>query len=370
MEPVLAGTLRHLEDLLTWTDPADFDLHLAVSAERDPSVRQRFDRWRGAGRPVYEVPMRRKIAPWRDALAFRQLLALCRRERFDIVHTHCAKAGFLGRLAGRLSGARTVHTPHVFPFGRAGGWGTEGLYLLLERLAGRWTDRVVLLSRYQMNVVLHRRPVPADRAVIIPNGVEPDRLSLPDRQAARRELGIGPDAPVALMVGRLCPQKGVDVLIEGAAMVPAGVEDVRVIIVGAGPIEEQLRQRVAELGAGSRIAIVGETDRVGLYYAACDLVVAPSRYEGMPYVLLEAMAAGRAVAAGLVSGMEEFVRPAQGGFLLPPERPAAVAALLTRLCRDRAAFHEAGRRARAVLRPHWAARQTVAGLHALYRSLL
>ncbi len=68
MEPVVAGTLRHLEDLLAHADPSEFDLHLAVSAERDPSVRERFEAWRRSGRVVHEIPMRRRISPWHAAL--------------------------------------------------------------------------------------------------------------------------------------------------------------------------------------------------------------------------------------------------------------------------------------------------------------
>lgn len=370
MEAVVAGTLRHIEYLLAYTDPAEFDLHLAVSAERDPAARERFDDWRRAGRHVHEIPMCREIAPYRDAAAFGRLLALCRRERFDIVHTHCAKAGFLGRPAARISGAKTVHTPHVFPFGRGGGAAAECLYVGLERLAARWTDRIVLLSRYQLNQLLQHGLMPPERAVIIANGIEPDRYRGLNKADARKALGLGRRDPVALAVGRLCRQKGQDVLLEAAAMLREAGTALRVLMVGSGPWEARLRERVERERLGSLVTMVGEAVDLRPYYAACDLVVMPSRFEGMPYVILEAKAAGRPVAVSLVSGMGEFVRHGWDGFLIPPGNAEALARVLRRLAHDRRAFSRAGRRARAGFGPDWVARRSVKGLHGVYRSLL
>ena len=169
MEPLVGGTLRHLSQFLEYTDPAEFDVHLAVSALRAPQVRSQFGPWQAQGWTVHEIPMCRELSPHRDALALRRLVELCRRERFDLVHTHSAKAGFLGRAAARLTGAATVHTPHVFPFGRGGTVRAEVLYLALEKLAGRWTDRLVLLSNYQANQVARYRLLPPERVVVIPN---------------------------------------------------------------------------------------------------------------------------------------------------------------------------------------------------------
>lgn len=370
MEPLQGGALNHLECLLAHTDPAEFEVHLAVSPRRDPSVRARFEAWRAAGCSVHEMRMRREISPLRDAAAFARLLALCRRERFDIVHSHCAKAGFLGRLAGRLSGAATVHTPHVFPFGRGGPPGPEALYLALERRAGRWTDRLILLSRYQQNVVLRHNLLPLERTALVPNGIVRERFQCLDRAAAREDLGLAPDEPVALAAGRLCEQKGQDVLLDAVAILKRQGVKARVLMVGSGPSEAVLAGRIRREGLADLVAMRGAVRDIRPYYAACDLVLVPSRFEGMPYVLLEAKAAGRAVAASLVCGMEQFIRQGEDGALVQPGNPEAWAQLLAQLAADARRFGEAGRRAAAGFRTEWRAGVSAGRVHAVYRELL
>lgn len=369
MRAVAGGTLTHLEYFLSCADPTEFDVHLAVSGMRDASARSRFEEWRAAGWKVHEVPMWRRVSPLRDVLAFRRLISLCLRERFDVVHTHCAKAGFLGRLAGRMAGAKTVHTPHVFPFVRGGSPSAAHLYLALERRAAPWTDRLVLLSRYQLNVVLQYGLLPAEHTVTIPNGVDPDRFSGLDRAAARAGLGLGAHEPVALAVGRLCRQKGMDVLLDAVALAARQGLAPLVLIAGSGPLERTLRARVERLAIGHRVRMIGATAKIAPYYAACDLVVMPSRFEGMPYVVLEAKAAGRPTAISLVSGMEEFVRHGEDGLLVRPDSAEAWAKVLASLSADRGAFFAAGERAKASLRPEWHARRGVEQLHAVYREL-
>ncbi|KPK60778.1 MAG: hypothetical protein AMK73_08050, partial [Planctomycetes bacterium SM23_32] len=369
VEPLVGGALHHVQCLLDHTDAEEFDLHLAASAERDPSVRQRFRAWRKAGRRVHEVPMVRRIAPHRDAVAFERLLALCRGERFDVVHTHCAKAGFLGRLAGRLTGAATVHTPHVLPFGRGGGVAAEAVYLGLERLAGRWTDRLVLLSRYQQNLVLCHRLVPYERTVVIPNGIEPGAPGRLTKAQARRQLGLARNERVVLAAGRLCEQKGYDVLLDAVGHALGGGASLRVLIAGDGPLREELSERVRRQGLGQAVRLLGRVADLGPLYAACDLVAMPSRFEGMPYTMLQAQAAARPVAVSLVSGMEEFVGHGRDGFLLAPAAVEAWARLLVELAGMRGLLREMGRRARSRLKTRWPASRCVGELHGLYRLL-
>jgi len=281
LEGVLGGTLRHLDNLLRHADRREFDIHLAVSPLRAPHVRRDFRRWRAGGWRVHEIAMRREISPAADARAFAALLALCRRERFDIVHTHCAKAGFLGRLAGRMTGARTVHTPHVFPFHLASG-ARAALYLALERVASRWTDRFIVLSNYQLNVLIGAGLAGPERAVVVPNGVAPEEFAGPGREAARLAFGLEPAHRVLLFAGRFREQKGLDVLLEATSRLVSRTPGLRLLIAGEGPLEGWLRREVAARGLRGVVSLLGQSDRMPLCYAACDLVVMPSRSEGMP----------------------------------------------------------------------------------------
>ena len=365
MEPLIGGTLRHLEYLLAHTSPDEFEVHLAVSAERAPAVRERFAAWGAAGFHMHEVAMRRAVCPVRDSVALGRLVALCRRERFDVVHTHSSKAGVLGRLAARLTGARTVHTPHVFAFDRIA---PGRCYLAIERLAARWTDRLVVLSDYQLHQVYRYGLLPPERVSKVPNGVDPTLFGGCGRGAARVRLGLDADAGVALFMGRFCLQKGAETALAAAEMLLAGGERFVLAMVGTGPEESGLRRQVERAGLGRSVRFFGPTDEAPLFYAACDVVVAPSRYEGMSYVMLEAKAAGRAIVTTVVSGMEEFVRHGHDGFLIPPDNAEMLADALRGLAARREELDRMGGRGREGMPLAWHAEQTARALQAIYRA--
>lgn len=370
MEGVLGGTLRHLDYLLRFADPADWEIHLAVSAHRAPHVREDFARWADRGWRVHEFPMCREICPATDLLTFRDILTLCRAEQFDLIHTHCAKAGFLGRLAGCSIGAPTVHTAHVFPFTHEGGEFSRAIYRRLERLAGRWTDRFIVLSDYQLNLLLDARLAGAGRTELIPNGIIPAEFEGPPREEARRQLDLPPQAPIALFAGRFRPQKGVDILLRAARRLARKGTGARIVVVGEGPQGHWLERQITRLGLEEVLIDHGFTHRMPLYYAASDLLVMPSRAEGMPYVVLEAQAAGRPVAASLVSGMEEFIQHGEDGFLFPPDNPDALAEVLEEAFSDRQRLAQMGRHARKNFRPEWHARRMAQHTFRLYRHLI
>ena len=368
LEGVLGGTLRHLDYLLRFAPRDEFDIHLAVSAWRAPHVREDFRRWAGDGWSVHEIPMVREISPLSDAWALRELHALCRQERFHVVHTHCAKAGFLGRLAARMTGARTVHTPHVFPFSHDMSAVKRALYLRFERTAARWTDRFVLLSRYQLNLLLEAGLAEAQRAVIIPNGAGPEDFRCPSRREARRRLGLGAGEQVVLFAGRFRQQKGLDVLLEAARRL-AGMKGLRVLVVGEGPLAFWLKSQVAALGLKEVVSVHGLASEMSLYYAACDVVAMPSRAEGMPYVLLEAKAAERPVVATLVTGMEEFIEHGRDGFLVAPDNAEALADALRQLLAQPQLLSGAGKEARRTFRQEWHAEVGAQRVFDVYREL-
>ncbi|MFP4028318.1 MAG: glycosyltransferase [Candidatus Brocadiia bacterium] len=369
MEGVLGGTLRHLDYLLRYADPEEFEIHLTVSANRAPHVRADFRRWSEGGWKVHEIAMRREPRPSIDLQTLRRVVRLCHQHRFDVVHTHCAKAGFIGRLAARCCGSPTIHTPHVFPFSHVGEGLERTMYLALERLAARWTDRFVVLSNYQKNVLIDSMPVDPARAELIPNGLLPEEWEGPDRRQAREALDLPLEARLALFAGRFRLQKGPDILLSAAEKMRRASEDLKIVMVGEGPMEDWIRSRIRSQGLSERVLFCGYSDSMPLYYAASDLVVMPSRAEGMPYVLLEAKAAGRPVVATLVTGMEEFVAHGKDGFLIPPEHPGALANTLQELLSSPERLKAVGKAARADFRECWEAPAAAEAVFNLYREL-
>ncbi len=229
-----------------------------------------------------------------------RLSAVLDRVRPDLVHLHSSKAGLAGRLAVR--GRRpTVFQPHAWSFLAAPGV-IRPACVAWERYATRWTHRVVYVSARE-RADGERLGIRAPGAVV-PNGVDVEEFLPQDdgaRGRARAELGLGP-GPVALCVGRLCWQKGQDLLLAAWPRALAAVPDARLVLVGDGPDRAAL---AAAAPPGVRFAGPAADPRP--WYAAADVVVLPSRWEGMALVQLEAMASARCVVATDTGGAGEVL---------------------------------------------------------------
>ncbi len=172
--------------------------------------------------------------------------------------------------------------------------------------------------------------VPEERIHVVGNGIDLARFQVGDRGAARRALGLAPDERVVLSVGRLDPIKGLDLLVEAAAHLPAHGAPVRIHLVGEGPMRAPLERAVRERGLDGRVLLHGERspDALASWYAASDVVTLLSTSEGCPNVVIEALACGRPVVATRVGGVPELVREGETGLLVDRRDPALVAARL------------------------------------------
>ncbi|QMU74147.1 glycosyltransferase family 4 protein [Streptacidiphilus sp. P02-A3a] len=253
----------------------------------------------------------------------------------QLVHLHSAKAGLAGRLA--LRGARpTVFQPHAWSFAAVSG-PVAAAARVWERRAVRWTDRLLCVSEQE------RREGEAAglRGVwaLAPNGLDLDRFDsarLPTRDRARAILGLDDDpaAPVAVCVGRLCRQKGQDVLLRAWAGVPARVPGARLVLVGDGPDRAALEELAAELPDPDSVRFAGPVEDPRDWYVAADLMVLPSRWEGMALAPLEAMACSRPVLLTDVAGSRECL-PAGAPGPVPPGDPDALREALAARLADR-----------------------------------
>ncbi|TDC60068.1 glycosyltransferase family 1 protein, partial [Streptomyces hainanensis] len=262
--------------------------------------------------------------PWEVAFAARAI----RRAAPDLVHLHSAKAGLAGRLAlrGRLP---TVFQPHAWSFEAVDG-ATARLATRWERYATRWTHRVLCVSEEERRQA-ERAGIAAGHTVIR-NGVDLARHPAADgvaRRQARAALaavhGLPQRAPLVVCVGRLCPQKGQDLLLRAWPGVLERFPAARLALVGDGPERAALRR-----AAGPEVLFAGHTDDTLPWYAAADLVVLPSRWEGMALAPIEAMAAGRPVLLTDVGGARESLPPGHAPHcLVPPADPRALAGAVT-----------------------------------------
>ncbi|GAA0502548.1 glycosyl transferase [Saccharopolyspora subtropica] len=279
---------------------------------------------------IVEPALRAPIAPAHDLLALHRVTALLRQRRFDVVHTHCAKAGAVGRIAARRAGvSRIVHTYHGFPFHGFQRPPRHRAYVEIERALGRLTDVALCVGSGVAVEALRRGLVAPERIRTIDVAVDHDVpiRSEQSRQRARRELGLGPRDVVVGAVGRLTYQKAPEDFVTALRLLDR--PDVVGVWVGGGELTERVHEHAA--ATGTRVRLVGQRDDVADLLPAFDVFALPSRYEGLPLAVVEAMVCGVPVVATAVNAVGDVVVPGVTGLLVPPGSPRSLATALAHL---------------------------------------
>jgi glycosyltransferase involved in cell wall biosynthesis len=297
------------------------------------------DRAADAGVPFVTLRhVRRPIHLFQDVLGLTELIRLMARLRPDIVHANSSKAGILGRIAATLAGVPVrIFTVHGWAF-RAYEPPLSTGYLWADRAMRRITTRTICVAETELESGIRAGTCDPARSVVIPNAVSLDR---PQRRHPERLDGPA----TVLAVGRLRAPKDFLTLVRAAALAPAGT--LRVLIAGEGPDRPRLEAEIARLGMAGTVELLGEREDVAELLATADVFVLPSRSEGMPMSVLEAMAAGVPVVASRVGGVPELVRDGVTGTLVAAEDPGALAAALSALATDAGARARLGAAGRA-----------------------
>lgn len=346
MECTIGGTRRHLVDLALGLADRGHEVTVAAAAERAPDFREDLALMMRRGIRSVEVGMVRSVSPLADRRAGRILRTLVKETDPDLVHTHSSKAGVLGRrAAGRTP---KVHTPHTFSFL------FEGEFSLMRRLAfrtlevrlARRTDRTICVSPSEAAEAIARGVLDPARTRVVPNGVDPGAYGSIE-PLERSTLGVPEEAFLVGVLGLLSEAKGHEDLFEALAARRSDLPSVHLAIAGAGDLEHRLKERVRSLGLDDSVHFLGWRDDVPRLLATLDLLAMPSHWEGMPYVLLEAMASGLPVLATDVHGCRDVVQEGVTGRLVPARDPGALGDALVGLAGDLAAADRMGQRGRA-----------------------
>jgi glycosyltransferase involved in cell wall biosynthesis len=270
------------------------------------------------------------VSPVWDAVAQRRLYRILA-GRFDVVHTHCAKAGALGRVAAARAGIRVVHSYHGFPFHAFQPAPLRAVYAGIERGLGRITDVGLCVGRGVAAEAARRRLLPPERirTIGVPVALDAPVVAPASRARAREALGLPREATVVGVVGRVTYQKAPEDFIAALrALTRPGV-------VGVWVGDGELAGRLAELAAPElrhgRIVLAAERADVTDLLPAFDVFALPSRYEGLPLAVVEAMVSGVPVVATDVGAVSDAVVHGETGLLVPPRRPERLATAIGRL---------------------------------------
>lgn len=320
--------------------------------------------------PVFVPELGRELHPLRDLVTLFKLWRLMRRLKPDVVHTHTAKAGFVGRWAAWLARVPVrVHTYHGHVFHGYFGAAKTRLFLTLERLTARLTDRLITISpalRDELAGVY--RVAPAQKFAVVPLGLELAQYAAAPRRTGTLRAAhlIPPDAPLIGIVGRIVPIKNHALFLEMAGRVLQSQPDAYFVIVGDGEDRLAIETLADRLGLRKRVVFTGWLRDLVPVFSDLDLLVLSSDNEGTPTAIMQALAAGARVVSTAVGGVPDLLRGGAWGRLVPPGDPDALAEAVLSALRDPApdpAIRE------AVLAEYDAGR-LADSLAALYRALL
>lgn len=350
---LVAGTLARGEDSMAFVAE-----ELGVRIERVPELG-------------------REIAPLRDLRAAMHVARLIRRVRPQILHTHTAKAGAVGRIAAMLAGeARPPIVIHTFHGHVLRGYfdplRTLG-FRLLERWLARSTTKLIAVSPQVRDDLVALGVAPVEKFEVIRLGIELERRveTGPDaRSETRRLLGVPDDAFVVGWIGRMTGVKNTDAVLDAFRRLQDDGVDAYLCLVGDGPDRDKLERRAHELGVVRRCLFLGYQEEVAPYYAAFDTMILPSVNEGTPVSAMESLAAGRPVVATRVGGIPDVVEDGQDGYLAEPGETRQLADQLARLARDPDLRERMGEHGRARVVDRYAVARLLDDVDRLYRSLL
>lgn len=263
--------------------------------------------------------MNPELSPRSDMRGVKELSELLRDGGYDVVHTHSAKAGALGRIAAhRLGTSAIVHTFHGFPFHQYQSPMRRQAYISMERRLGLMTHRFMAVGTTTAADAVRLGIAPAEHITAIAGSIDGELTptSRGDRRTARATLSIQPGMRVVGTVGRIDYQKAPELFIR--AIHATGRDDVMGVWVGDGPLRTTAELLVDRLGMRDRFLFLGDRSDVGALLPAFDVFAMSSRYEGLPCAIVEAMAAEVPVVATAVNSVPDVVIPGRTGLLAPP----------------------------------------------------
>jgi glycosyltransferase involved in cell wall biosynthesis len=303
-------------------DPEQYDVTI-LAADGGSLLAQAEAAGLGVVRLRHIVP---ELDPVADVKALAELVRRLRRGQFDVVHTHSAKAGTLGRLAARRVGVPAiVHTFHGFPFHDFQSRARRTAYIAIERRLGRITDQFLAVGGAVAADAVRLGIASPERiraiASTVDAGIAPRTPA--SRAAARRKLGILPGVKVVGTVGRVDFQKAPQDFVRAIAALDRA--DVIGVWIGGGPLLDQTQRLIDELGLGQRFRMLGERNDVAGLLPALDVFGMSSLYEGLPCALVEAVTCGIPAVATAVNAVPDLIVPGRTGLLVPPRRPEALA---------------------------------------------
>ena len=352
-------------------DPQIYELRIFIGLTSHPSVKTEAFLQSFEERITVIPELQRDIRVWKDWFAFWRLYRIFKKEKFDILHTHTAKAGAVGRLAGRLAGIPVViHTPHGHNFyGYFNGFITR-IIVLIERGLAVLTDKIIALTVLERSDYLKFGVAENEKIALVYTGLELDDFLPKDPEGLKAGLDINKEDKVVGYVGRLDSVKGAQFFVEAARICLLENPAMRFILIGEGELRSCLEKKVSSWGLKDKVRFLGWREDVADLMSIMDILVLPSLNEAVGIVLIEAQSLGVPVVASNVGGIPEIVKDKQTGILVRPGDPQEIAGAVNGLLSDPRKMQEMSAAARSWVRGKFKAGDMVRAISDIYQEAL
>ena len=325
--------------------------------------------------PLIIPELKRGIGLKDDFRAFLKLYRLMKDLKPDIVHTHPAKAGALGRMAAIMNMVPVrIHTFHGHVFHGYFGKLKTRLFMIIEKILARFTTRIIVISQAQLDDIEKRyRIAPPKKCSLIPVGLDLEPFFISDKKGElRRQLSIDEDTLLVGIVGRLVEVKNHRMFLQAARKIRFDAPDIKVkfLIVGDGGLRKDLEFYAEELEIASSVIFTGWRSNLEEVYKDLDVVCLTSLNEGTPLSLIEAMASGRAVVSTSVGGVIDMIIHNEEGLLSPSGDVETFSRNLLGLLRDKDRREEMGRKAKASVSERFSKERLFKDIERLYEEEL
>lgn len=351
-------------------DPDKYEVTLIAGAGGylDEEAKKNADRYRTHFLRSLKHPLR----PWWDLLALLKIAYLLRKKKADIVHTHSSKAGILGRWAAKLAGVPTIiHTVHGWGFYPGQFFLLRWFYQFFEGWTAAFTDALITVSEDNKKEGMASGIGRVEQYRVIHSGIQPDRFVLPSAQArkVRRRWGTA-SRPRVLILSNFKAQKSPLDAVKAADDLARRMPQCLFLWAGDGPLRAQMEREIELRGLKNNFRLLGWREDIADLLAACDVLLLTSLHEGLPRVVLQAMAAGKPVVATAVNGTPEAVEDGVTGYLHEPHDALGMAESLFRILSDKPLAKRMGLAGRRKLQGTFLIGEMLSEIEKLYDELV
>ena len=360
-EPQSSGQTTHVLSLAHGLDKDKYAITVVLPTHLHHSITA----FKQTGVAIVPLPMRKIL--W-NTQSIASLMRLIRRQNIDIVHVHSQEAGLLVRVLARAAGAKVIiYTPQCTNI-RHLRW--FWLYRSIEKILSYITDTIISVNETD-RIRIIRWGILSSKVITIKNGIDLNSFKEPiNVEKMKQMLGLDEKRPVVMQVGRLSDQKNPLTFVKGASLVAGEHPDVQFVLVGDGPLKDEVEAYIQELGMNRHMRCLGWQDNAYKLIAIADIISLTSRWEGLPYVLLEAMAWSRPVVTTAVNGCPEIVKHGINGYLVPNNDATTWAKYVIKLLENPGQSVEMGKRGNASLKEELSLEKMIEQTEQLYDRLI